>query len=171
MITTTYDLLAEHPFLAGMPPEQVERLAPWGHRALFHAGTRVFSEGGKAGRFWLIRDGRVALDTYVPGRGDVVIETLGPGAVLGWSWLFPPYRWHLGATALEQTLTVELDGAGVLRLCAEDPAIGYELHRRFIEVVVDRLQATRVRLLDLYGRTLRLPAVTDPELLPPAGGA
>jgi CRP-like cAMP-binding protein len=153
MIITTYDLLAEHPFLAGMPREHLERLAPWGHRSLFHAGTRVFSEGGRAERFWLIRDGRVALDTHVPGRGDVVVETLGPGAVLGWSWLFPPYRWHLGATAVVQTLTVELDADGVRRLCADDPAIGYDLHRRFIEVVVDRLQATRMRLLDLYGRT------------------
>jgi CRP-like cAMP-binding protein len=147
--TTTYDLLAEHPFLAGMGPGQLERLAPWGNRWLFHEGARVFSEGGRAERFWLIRDGEVRLDTRVPGRDDVVVETLGPGAVLGWSWLFPPYRWHLGATAVQRTLTVEMDGPGVRRLCAEDPGIGYELYRRFMEVVVDRLQATRLRLLDL----------------------
>jgi CRP-like cAMP-binding protein len=150
MITTTYDLLAGHPFLAGLAREQLERLAPWGNRSSFHAGARVFSEGGRAERFWLIRDGQVALDIHVPGRGDVLIETLGAGAVLGWSWLFPPYRWHLGATAVAQTLTVEFDAAGVRQLCAGDPAIGAELYRRFITVVVDRLQATRLRLLDLY---------------------
>jgi CRP-like cAMP-binding protein len=146
----TYDLLNAHPFLGGMTPQQLDRIARWGHRSLFHAGARVFSEGGKAERFWLIREGQIALDVHIPGRGDVLVETLGPGAVLGWSWLFPPHRWRFGATAVAQTLTVELDGAGVRGLCEQDPEIGSELYRRFMAVVVDRLQATRVRLLDLY---------------------
>jgi CRP/FNR family cyclic AMP-dependent transcriptional regulator len=149
MITTAYDLLAGHPFLHGMSRQQLDRLALWARRSSFHAGTRIFSEGGVADRFWLIRDGRVDLDTDVPGRGRLVVETLGGGTVLGWSWLFPPYRWHFGATAVEPTLTVELDGKGIYRLCAEDPALGYELHRRFVRVVVERMQATRSRLLDL----------------------
>jgi len=150
-VVTTYDLLTAHPFLAGLTRQQLERLSPWAHRALFQAGARVFSEQGRAQRFWLIREGNVALDMYVPGRGAVVIETLGAGAVLGWSWLYPPYRWHLGATALTQTLTVEFDGVAVRRLAREDPALGSELYQRFIAVVADRLQATRLRLLDLYG--------------------
>lgn len=155
MIIKTYDLLAAHPFLDGMPPERLTRLASWGRRSVFHAGTRVFSEGSAADRFWLIRDGHVALDTRLPGHGDAVVETLGPGAVLGWSWFYPPYRWHFGATAVEPTLTVELNGKGVRRLCREDPEIGYELARRFVTVVADRLQATRTRLLDLYGEAGR----------------
>jgi CRP-like cAMP-binding protein len=110
----------------------------------------VFSEDTPADRFWLIQRGRVNLDTHVPGRGDVVVETLGPAAVLGWSWLFPPYRWHFGAVAVENTLSIELDGPGVRQLCARDPALGYELSTRFMQVMVDRLQATRLRLLDLY---------------------
>jgi CRP/FNR family transcriptional regulator, cyclic AMP receptor protein len=153
MIITAYDLLAAHPFLAGMTPAQLERLSPWAHRSLLHEGKRIFSEGGRAERFWLIRDGRVALDAQSPDGETVVLEELGPGSVLGWSWLFPPYRWHLGATAVEQTLAVELDGAGVRRVCDEDPVIGSELYRRFIEVVVDRLQATRQRLLEDRGIT------------------
>jgi hypothetical protein len=80
----------------------------------------------------------------------VVVETLGAGAVLGWSWLFAPYRWHFGAVAVENTLGIELDGPGVRQLCARDPALGYELSTRFMQVMVERLQATRVRLLDLY---------------------
>lgn len=147
MATTTYDLLAAHPFLAGLAPEQLAQLAPWARRSLFHAGARIFSEGGRAERCWLIRDGRVALDADVPGRGRIEVDTLGPGSVLGWSWLSPPYRWHLGATAVVRTLTVELDGPGLRRLCAEDPRMGYELYRRFLDVVVDRLQASRRRLL------------------------
>jgi len=150
-VATTYDLLAAHPFLAGLTRPQLEKLSPWAHRSLFQAGARVFSEQGRAQRFWLIREGSVALDMYVPGRGAVVVETLGPGAMLGWSWLHPPYRWHLGATALTQTLTIEFDGEAVRRLAADDPELGYELYRRFLAVVVDRLQATRIRLLDLYG--------------------
>ena len=147
MITTAYDLLAAHPFLAGMTQTQLERLSPWAHRSLLHEGKRIFSEGSKAERFWLIRDGKVSLDAQTPDGETVVLEELGPGTVLGWSWLFPPYKWHLGATAVEQTLTVEMDGPGIRRLCEEDPEIGAELYRRFIQVVVDRLQATRQRLL------------------------
>ena len=148
---TTMDLLSTHPFLEGLPAPWLERLSYQAKRAVHHGGSRLFREGGRADRFWLIRDGRVALEFQVAGRGDIVIEQLGPGSVLGWSWLFPPYRWHFGAVAAEQTLAVELDGSGVRRLCDEDPALGYELTRRFAAVLVDRLQAARMRLVDLYG--------------------
>jgi CRP-like cAMP-binding protein len=79
----------------------VSRLADHSHRVPFHADSRIFNEGGRANRFWLIRDGTVNLDVHLPGRGDVVFEQIGPGQVLGWSWLFPPYRWHFGASAAE----------------------------------------------------------------------
>jgi CRP/FNR family cyclic AMP-dependent transcriptional regulator len=147
---TAQDLLAAQPFLEGLTDRQLERLSTYARRSMFHAGNRVFREGGHADRCWLIQRGRVQLDTHVPGRGDVVVETLGPNAVLGWSWLFPPYRWHFGAVAVEPTFTLALDGPGLRRLCEEDPALGYDLTNRFIRVVVERLQATRVRLLDLY---------------------
>jgi CRP-like cAMP-binding protein len=145
--TTVQDLLAGHPFLSGVAEEDLARLATWARRAPFHAGARIFSEGRHADRFWLIRDGRVRLDAAVPGRGDVAIEVLGPNTVLGWSWLFPPYRWHFGAVAVEATLTVELDGLGVRRLCDAYPVLGHDLTQRFMGVVVERLQATRARLL------------------------
>jgi CRP-like cAMP-binding protein len=141
------DLLAAHPFLAGLDPDRLARLSAWARRTPLHAGTHVFAEGGAADRFWLVRDGLVRLTTRVPGRGEVEIDSLGPDTVLGWSWLFPPYRWHFDAVAVEPTLTVELDAAGVRRLCDGDPALGYDLTRRFMRVVVDRLQATRVRVL------------------------
>jgi CRP-like cAMP-binding protein len=147
---TAYDLLAAQPFLAGLSDDHLRRLSYTASRSVLHAGSRVFSEGSRADRFWLINRGRVDLDTYVPGRGDVVVETLGPGAVLGWSWLFPPYRWHFGALAVETTFTLRLDGFGVRRLCDADHELGYQLTRRFMQVVVERLQATRLRLLDLH---------------------
>ncbi len=146
---TAVDLLTAHPFLAGMPVRQLERIARYTHRASFHPGTRLFSEGGAADRCWLLREGEVRLETNVPGRGDVEVEILGPGTVVGWSWLFPPYRWNFSAVAADATLAIELDGPGIRRLCAEDPAVGYELTRRFMAVVVERLQATRGRLLEI----------------------
>src|SRR5205085_7240056 len=115
---TAYDLLASQPCLAGLTDYQLDALSRWSKRSLFHAGSRVFRAGTPADRFWLIQRGRVNLDTQVPGRDDLVVETIGSGAVLGWSWLFPPYRWHFGAIALETTISIELDAPGVRQLCA-----------------------------------------------------
>jgi CRP-like cAMP-binding protein len=149
---THADLLAEQTFLSGLRPLHIERLSYYAKRSVFRSGQRIFSEGSRADRFWIIREGMVRLEADVPGHGQTVVETLGAGAVLGWSWLFPPSTWHFGAVATEQCLTVEFDGPGVLQLCERDPELGYELTRRFLPVVVDRLQATRTRLLDLYGQ-------------------
>ena len=149
---TVRDMLATQPFLAGLSKEQRDKLLPWARKATFPTGARIFEEGRGADRFWIVREGRVSLETQVPGRGAVVVESLGRGAVLGWSWLFPPYRWHFSAAAGEVTLALEFDGAAVRELCQRDPALGYDLAMRFTEVVVDRLQSTRLRLLDLYAR-------------------
>ncbi|MFF5229583.1 Crp/Fnr family transcriptional regulator [Dactylosporangium sp. NPDC000521] len=149
-MTTTHDMLVTHPFLAGLPADHVGRLSRWASPAPFSAGTRIFEENDRADRFWLIRDGCVHLDIRVPGRGDAVIETIGAGTVLGWSWMFPPYRWHFGAVAVDQVRSIAIDGAAVRSLCDADPGFGYELTRRFMAVVVERMQATRIRLLDLY---------------------
>lgn len=147
---TAYDLLSSQPFLGGLTPGQLDKLSLWSRRTVFHAGARLFEEGRRADRFWLIREGHVMLDTHVPGRGDVVVESLGPGAVLGWSWLYPPYRWHFSARAVQTTLAIELDGPGVRELCERDQELGHLLVSRFMAVVVDRLQQTRLRLLDLH---------------------
>jgi CRP-like cAMP-binding protein len=151
MMTTTYDLISAHPFLDGLEPRWLEMLSHRARRSVRHPGHRLFREGGVADRFWLIRGGRMALDVNVPGRGDVVVETLGPDTVVGWSWLFPPYRWHFGAVAVEETLTIEFDGPRVRALCDQEPALGYALSLRFMAVMLDRLQNTRIRLLDVYG--------------------
>jgi CRP-like cAMP-binding protein len=152
-MTATHELVESHPFLRGLGTADRQRLAAVGRRIQFLADATVFAEGGSADRFWLIVGGHVRLDLHLPGTGMVVIETLGSGDVLGWSWLFPPYQWQFGATAVEPTLAVEFDGTGMRQLCESDPALGYQLMQRFMRVVVNRLQATRVRLLDLY----RLP--------------
>jgi CRP-like cAMP-binding protein len=150
-MTSVRESLGEYPFLDELPEPWLERLADLGHRVSYPTGLRLFSEGGHAEHFWLISSGAVGLDLHVPGRGDVLIDTIHPGSVLGWSWLFPPYRWHFGAVAASTVHAVQFSGVQVMALCREDPAGGMDLMRRFVGVVVDRLQATRLRLLDLYG--------------------
>ena len=117
----------------------------------FDRGEMIFREGDPANTFWLIRHGRVALEVHSPSRGGLAIETLEPGDVLGWSWLFPPDRWHYDARALEDVRAVAVDGACLRGKCDDDPVFGYDMLRRFSAVMVDRLQATRLRLLDIYG--------------------
>jgi CRP/FNR family transcriptional regulator, cyclic AMP receptor protein len=144
--------LKAHPFVAGMPDDYVAQLDHITRYIAVPARHRLFEEGGTADRFWLIEAGQVALDVHVPGDGQVIIETLGRGDVIGWSWLFPPFEWLLGAVTMQPTQAFELDGRSVREMCDADPGLGHELNRRFTAVVVRRLQATRIRLLDLYGR-------------------
>ncbi len=116
----------------------------------FPAGERLFDEGESADGCWLIQEGRIALDIAVPGRGDVVVQTLGPGDLLGWSWLVAPFRWHFGARAVQPTTAVAFDTARLRELAEADPAFGYALVLTLFTAVLQRLQTTRARLLDLY---------------------
>ena len=142
--------ISAHPFFAALTDAQLAALAEDAITETFTAGQRLFDEGGIADRFWLIEQGNIALDMRIPGRGDQIVETLGPGTVLGWSWLHPPYRWHFGAVARLATTAIAFDAASVRRRCDADPAFGYAMLRAFTPVITERLQATRLRLLDLY---------------------
>ncbi|MBC9715912.1 cyclic nucleotide-binding domain-containing protein [Streptomyces sp. TRM66268-LWL] len=114
------------------------------------AGTRLFNEGGRADRFWIIRSGTIALDMYVPGRRAPVIERLGFGELVGWSWLFPPHVWQLGAEATTLVRAYEFDATAVRAMCEEDKGLGKEIGLWVGKVLAHRLTATRTRLLDLY---------------------
>ena len=142
--------ISAHPFFAALTDAQLTALSEDAITETFTAGQRLFDEGGIADRFWLIEQGNIALDMRIPGRGDQIVETLGPGTVLGWSWLHPPYRWHFGAMARVATTTIAFDAASVRRRCDADPAFGYAALCSFTPVITERLQATRLRLLDLY---------------------
>ena len=107
-------------------------------------------EGETADRFYVVRQGKVALELHTP-TGPLLIETLGAGELVGWSWLFPPYRWTFDVEAIDQTRVTTIESACLRAKCESDPAFGYRLMQRFAQVIVDRLQATRFRLLDLYG--------------------
>jgi CRP-like cAMP-binding protein len=145
-------LLAEHPFFAGLADEYVALIAGCGSNVAFEPGEYIFREGDPADLFYIVRHGRVQLEIFVPHRGPLAIETVGEGEVLGWSWLVPPYQWSLDARATETTRAVALDGACLRGKCDQDHELGYELMKRFAPIIAERLQTTRLRLLDVYGR-------------------
>jgi CRP/FNR family transcriptional regulator, cyclic AMP receptor protein len=147
---TVYENVAAHPFLADLPTHWQQRLAVHASPVMRPTGRRLFREGGAADRFWLLQSGDVALDFHVPGRGDVVIEHVGPGGVLGWSWLFAPYRWTLGGIVAQDCRALQFDAASVREMIDDDPDLGRELVTRFGAVIAERLQAARQRLVDLY---------------------
>jgi CRP/FNR family cyclic AMP-dependent transcriptional regulator len=151
MIEVTTAVLAAHPFLRGMPCDQLGLLTATACDVRFPARYRLFEDGGNATRFWLIQSGHVSLDLHVPGEGPVVIETIGMGELLGWSWLFSPYRWAFGAVAATPVEAFEFDAPAVREACAADPGLGYELNQRITRVLAKRLQATRIRLISRAG--------------------
>ncbi len=144
-------LIVDSPVFKGLEADQLELIAGCASNVVFSAGARLFREGDQADVFFLLRHGLVALDAYVPNRGQVTVETLGEGEIVGWSWLLPPHRWHFTGRAVEDVRAVQFDGACLRRKCDEDPLLGYELLTRFSQVLIDRLQATRLQLMDVYG--------------------
>lgn len=145
------DDLARFALLRGLSSAQRAEVWSTAREVSIGARHRIFEEGQDARGCWLIRSGRVALDTTVPGRGPVVVQTLGAGDVLGWSWLVPPRRWHFGAVTLDPCRAVELDTLRLRALADADPALGYRLALGLFEAMLARLQNTRARLLDVYG--------------------
>ena len=145
------DLLAGADIFAGLSPAHLQLIAGCGSNERFDAGAQLFSEGAPADRFYLIRHGGVALEIEAPGRGPLTIETLHEGDVVGWSWLFEPYRWQFDARTTAPTALVGFDGACLRGKCESDHELGYQLMRRFASSMLERLQATRLQLLDVYG--------------------
>ncbi len=144
-------ILAEHPFLQGLEPRHLSLIVGCASNVRFNAGDFIFREGEEANEFYVIRHGKVALEVFAPDRGPIIIDTLVEGEVLGWSWLIPPYIWHFDARAAELTRAIALDGKCLRQKCEDDHDLGYELLKRFAHIMEQRLQATRLRLLDLYG--------------------
>lgn len=149
-------IIGAHPFLRGLSPEQVACLAAMTDHISVPAGHRLFSEGGTAGKFWLIDAGQVAIDVLVPGDARMTIEQLGRGDVVGLSWLQPPYQWCYGAVCTQPMQAFEFDARAVRAACHDDPALGYALLDRLTAVICRRLQATRKRLLDARSAPSRL---------------
>ncbi|MEV1069152.1 cyclic nucleotide-binding domain-containing protein [Streptomyces sp. NPDC050263] len=136
--------------LRSLSAEHRERLMRFAREVSVPQGTRLFEEGGRADRFWVIRTGRVDLDMHVPGRRAAVVESLGHNDLVGWSWLFPPHAWQMGAEAMTPVRAYEFDATAVRSMCQDDPALGQDVNRWVGQVLAHRLHSTRTRLLDLY---------------------
>jgi CRP/FNR family cyclic AMP-dependent transcriptional regulator len=151
-VTRTLDaVVLEAPVFAGIDGAYAAQLAGCARTAGWEQGELLFREGDAADTFYVVRRGRVALELFIPNRGPLTLETIEAGEVVGWSWLFPPYRWHFDGRAVAPVRAIAVDGACLRGKCDDDPGLGYELMRRFSQVMLERLQATRLRLADVYG--------------------
>jgi CRP-like cAMP-binding protein len=145
------EILRQHPFLHNLSDEHMDTLVGCASNVRFPDGTAVIREGELANKFYLIRAGRIAVEIDVPGRGGLRVQTVGPGEILGWSWLIYPYRWHFSGIAVAETRALALDGECLRTKCEKDPRFGYEMLKRLSQVMERRLEATRLQLLDVYG--------------------
>lgn len=145
------ELLSSHPMFAGLPPADIETMAGCARNVILRPGEMLLTEGQRADTFYLIRHGLVSIEIHSPGVGSIVIETVGPGGVIGWSWLFPPYRCYFDARAVELIRAVAFDATCLRDKAETNHELGHVLYKRFTKVLLERLQMTRVRLLDLYG--------------------
>jgi CRP-like cAMP-binding protein len=153
------ELLAAQPFFKGLSAPQIELLADNAMPADFKTGELIFTEGSPANRFYIVLSGEVTLESPCPKcddeRGTVLIETVGAGSVLGWSWLFPPYYSHFNARAVSSVKTLFFYGTRLREQCENDHDLGYELMKRVAVIFIERLQATRIKLSE-QGKTLPL---------------
>lgn len=145
-------ILREHPFFRGLPAPFYGFVGGCAKNVLFEPSARIFKEGAEAAHFYLLREGQVALE-LASGEGTMItFQTIGPGDVLGASWLVPPYRWTFDARALVRTRAIALDAVCLRTKCEENPELGWDLMKRFVPVLVERMQAARLQMLDVYGR-------------------
>ena len=148
---TIEDEVAEQSVFQGIDPSHRALIAGCGHNRAFQDGAMLMKEGEDANEFFVIRRGKVLLSLHAPERGEVSVETLDAGEIVGLSWLFPPYKVQFDARAVGPVFTISFDGACLRGKCDRDPVMGYELMKRFAHIMTSRLQATRLRMLDVYG--------------------
>lgn len=144
-------IVKEHPFFAGLDEDFCTLVCGCARNVRFDAGQYLFHEGEDADQLYLLRHGRVALEIAIPGRGPMTIQTLRAGEIVGVSWLFPPYRWTNDAKALEQVRAIAMDATCLRNKCEGDHDLGYDLMKRVVPILIDRLHNTRIQILDVYG--------------------
>ncbi|MGA2708343.1 MAG: cyclic nucleotide-binding domain-containing protein [Steroidobacteraceae bacterium] len=145
-------ILEKHPFFAGFALEHRELVAGCARNHRFDAGEYLCREGDAANEFFLIRHGQVALEISAPGQLPIVFATLDEGEIVGASWLVPPYRWLHDARAVTLTRAIGIDAACLRAKCEADHHLGYDMMKRFLPVLVQRLHATQLQILDVYGK-------------------
>lgn len=149
---TLEKILAEHPFVKGLEKEHIQLILGCAKNVVIEAGKYLFKENEEANSFYIVRIGKIALEIYSPEKGAIVIQTVGEGEMIGWSWMVPPYQWKFDARAIELTRLIELDGTCLRTKCESDPKLGYEIMKRLANVFEQRINSLRLQLLDLYSK-------------------
>lgn len=145
-------VLREHAFFRDLDPKFIKLIASGAQNRRYSASTYLFHDGEEANDFFLISKGRVDIEIPVQGDPAIVLQSVEEGDILGWSWLLPPYFWHFDARAQEETTVIVLDGRFIRAECEKNHTLGYEMLKRFSRIMERRLEATRLQLLDVYGR-------------------
>ena len=143
-------IIAEHPFFEGLEPAFMSLVVGCASNVRFKSGAYIFKEGDEANTFYLLREGKVALEIFAPQHKPIIVETLEAGEILGWSWLLPPYQWKFHAHALADTRAIAIDGKCLRNKCEENHDLGYELLKRFSGIIGLRLEAAILQLIDVY---------------------
>jgi len=150
-MTSLESIVAEIEFFRGLSPEHVQALGACAREVQFAAGTVLGRAGEPADHFWAVRDGTLAVELRVHGRGAVTIETAKAGEVVGFSWLLPPHQLHFDVRALTPARALSFDGVRLRERCTANPAFGHELLSRFTRVMANRIHAMSLQLVDVYG--------------------
>jgi CRP/FNR family cyclic AMP-dependent transcriptional regulator len=148
---TLEKILREHPFMKDLEKRHLELITGCASNVVFKPDEFIFREGDEANSFYIIRQGKVIIETYMPEKGPIAIQSREAGDVTGWSWMIPPYRWHFDARAVEMTRAIALDGKCLRGKMDEDHDLGYAFMKKFATIIAQRLEATRIQLLDIYG--------------------
>jgi len=143
-------IIAEHPFFADLEPKFTELMVGCASNVRFKKGDYIFREGDPANTFYLMREGKVAVEISAPQHPPIIVATLQEGEILGWSWLLAPYQWKRHARATNDVRAIALDGKCLRAKCEENHDLGYEILKRFARIIEQRLEATRLQLIDVY---------------------
>jgi CRP-like cAMP-binding protein len=146
------ELIASHRFFTHLKPEYIEAMAECASLKTYKTGDALGREGATSEFFFALLEGRVAIESYQPGHDPVTLQTIHGGEIVGWSWLFPPYEWVFDAKAISDVRSIAFDTSSLREICEKNPALGFELMKRFAQVMTMRLKATRLQLLDMYNR-------------------
>ncbi len=140
--------LATHPFFKQFDPLHLEWIAPCATMKTYEKDTYIIRDGEEAKEFFVVFEGKVALELHLQNRSPVVIQVIGSGGVVGWSWLFPPQKWHFHSRVIEPLNAITFDAECLLLRCEKNREFGYELMKGFSKVLYERLHATRQQFLD-----------------------
>jgi CRP/FNR family cyclic AMP-dependent transcriptional regulator len=150
MVENLERIIAECPFFADLDVAYLNVIVGCASNVRFQAGSYVFKEGTPADTFYLLREGKVAVEICAPNRKPIVVSTIGEGEILGWSWLLAPYVWKFHGHALQNVRAIALDGKCLRKKCEENHDLGYEILKRLVQIIERRLDEARFQQVDVY---------------------